>query len=169
VETKSTNWNERPGDVIKQFTQEPPVDVFGLARALGLEVLEAPLLNLSGMLVPDDPRSPSGYTIQVNSTDPFNRRRFTVAHEIAHFLLHRHRNNDGFKDDRMYRSPGATDAVEAEANRLAADIIMPRRIIRKLLDQGISDPKMMANMLQVSPDAMAIRLGLRSQFKSRAL
>ena len=65
-----------------------------------------------------------------------------------------------FKDDRMYRSPGMSDQKEAEANRLAADILMPRRLIRRLLDEGITDPEQMALRLRVSPKAMEVRLGL---------
>jgi len=163
------NWSEfRPGEIIKHFTQEPPVDVVSLAEALGLRVWEKSLPNISGMVTPDQLNGGrSGYSIYVNAEDPLNRRRFTIAHEIAHYLLHRKRMPE-FKDDRMYRSPGLSDDVEAEANRLAADILMPRRIIRKLLDQGVDDPRIMASRLMVSPDAMEIRLGLRSRFNTKA-
>ena len=163
-----TMFNKRPpGEVIREFTEHPPVDVEGLAKALGLSVYERELPGDSGMLVADHVSGPSGYTIYVNSTDAVNRRRFTIAHEIAHYLLHRNRDTRVFKDNRMYRSPGVSDAKEAEANRLAADILMPRRIIRRLLDQGVTDPILMASRLRVSPDAMETRLGLRSKFNSR--
>ncbi len=164
-----TMFNRRPpGEVIREFTEFPPVNVEGLANALGLSVFEKELPGISGMLTADHLSGPCGYTIYVNSTDPLNRRRFTIAHEIAHYLLHRNKSATAeFKDDRMYRSPGLSDAKEAEANRLAADILMPRRIIRRLLDQGISDPQQMASTLIVSPDAMEIRLGLRSKFSPR--
>jgi Zn-dependent peptidase ImmA (M78 family) len=161
-------FNKRPpGEVIREFTEHPPVDVEGLAKALGLSVWERELPGDSGMLVADHLSGPSGYTIYVNSTDAVNRRRFTIAHEIAHYLLHRNRDTREFKDNRMYRSPGISDSKEAEANRLAADILMPRRIIRRLLDQGIKDPQDMALRLKVSPDAMEIRLGLSSKFSPR--
>ena len=45
----------------------------------------------------------------------------------------------------MYWSSGISDAKEADANRLAADILMPRRIIRRLLDQGVIDPNDMTS------------------------
>jgi Zn-dependent peptidase ImmA (M78 family) len=162
---ESMTFNKRPpGEVIRQFTEHPPVNVEGLAKALGLSVWEKELPRNSGMLTADHLSGPSGYTIYVNSTDALYRRRFTIAHEIAHYLLHRNRETREFMDDRMYRSPGISDAKEAEANRLAADILMPRRIIRRLLDEGITDPQQMASRLMVSPDAMEIRLGLRSKF-----
>lgn len=164
-----TMFNRRPpGEVIREFTEFPPVNVEGLAKALGLSVFEKELPGISGMLTADHLSGPCGYTIYVNSTDPLNRRRFTIAHEIAHFLLHRNKAaTTEFKDDRLYRSPGLSDAKEAEANRLAADILMPRRIIRRLLDQGVTDPNVMADRLKVSPDAMEVRMGLRSKFAQR--
>jgi Zn-dependent peptidase ImmA (M78 family) len=49
---------------------------------------------------------------------------------------------------------------EEEANRLAADLIMPRRLIRELLEQGIKTPEGLAAKLHVSVPAMEVRLGL---------
>ncbi|MCV5491602.1 ImmA/IrrE family metallo-endopeptidase, partial [Escherichia coli] len=60
----------------------------------------------------------------MNQHDMQARRRYTLAHEIAHFLLHRHLLRDGITDDVLYRSSQSSQ-IEAEANRLAADIIMP--------------------------------------------
>ena len=57
------------------------------------------------------------------------RRRFTIAHEIAHFLLHRDKIGDQLSDDAMYRSSLSSDDERA-ANRLAADILMPMGLIQ---------------------------------------
>lgn len=150
----------KPGDIIKHFTQEYPVDVAGIAEALGIKVWEDDLPGLSGVIEPDKLRGgSSGYSIVVNASDPYGRKRFTIAHEIAHYLLHRNRDTKQFKDDRMYRS-GISSQLESDANRLAADILMPRRLIRQLLDSGITDPEQMAEALQVSNRAIRLRLGL---------
>ncbi|KKK54288.1 hypothetical protein LCGC14_3086240, partial [marine sediment metagenome] len=53
-----------------------------------------------------------------------------LAHEIAHFLLHRDRLRNGIVDDVLYRS-SLSNALEAEANRLAADIIMPWHLMKE--------------------------------------
>lgn len=166
METMTADWADKPvQEIIRSFTDNPPVNIVGLAEALGIKVWEKPMPTFSGMVMPDDINGGrSGYSIYVNSEDSLNRRRFTIAHEIAHYLLHRNKYTGSFKDDRMYRSPGVSSASEAEANRLAADLLMPRRLIRKLLAEGISDPYLMANQLQVSSDAMQVRLGLRSKF-----
>ncbi len=161
----TVNFSEwSPGEIIKHFTQSPPVDVVALAEALGLKVEEKPLSGISGMLVPDAQNGgSSGYAIYVNAPDARTRKRFTIAHEIAHFLLHRNKDTKEFRDDIKYRSPGVSDALEGQANRLAADILMPRRLIRKLLDEGITNPRTMAEKLGVSLHAMEIRLGLHTK------
>lgn len=150
-----------PGDIIKSFTQQPPVNVIGMAEALGLRVWEMDLgPDVSGMIFLDPKNGgTSGYSIGINSADSYFRKRFTVAHEIAHFLLHRNRITNQLKDDKMYRS-GIGNQLEYQANRLAADILMPRRLIRYLLEHGVSNPDEMAQRLQVSKPAMYTRLGL---------
>src|SRR3546814_3235070 len=61
----------------------------------------------------------SGFAIYVNGSHPRVRRRFSIAHEIAHFALHRNLIGDGVTDDAMYRS-NLSSAVEVQANRMAA-------------------------------------------------
>jgi len=58
----------------------------------------------------------------------------------------------------MYRGLGGHE--EAQANKLAADILMPLPLIQKLMNQGITDVDQLASTLQVSGVAMRIRLGI---------
>lgn len=103
---------------------------------------------------------PSGFSIAVNGNDHPLRQRFTVAHEIGHFILHRSVLESGdLVDDAMYRSR-LSSKEETAANRLAADILMPQQLIRSLLDAGVRDVESLAKRLQVSLPAMKIRLGI---------
>src|SRR5690348_3700946 len=71
--------------IAKYGVTRPPVPVDEIARMLGAEVRYSPGNdNVSGALV----RSPQGIVIGVNSAQHFHRQRFTIAHELAHFLLH---------------------------------------------------------------------------------
>ncbi|KPX96568.1 hypothetical protein ALO61_200138 [Pseudomonas savastanoi pv. nerii] len=102
-------------------------------------------------------------TIKVNRHDVKERQRFTIAHEIAHFLLHRDRLANGITDDVLYRS-GLTDDLERQANRLAADIIMPYNLIQIALSSLNSlktedKLKTISELAQVSLAAVRIRLG----------
>jgi len=102
-------------------------------------------------------------TIKVNRHDVKERQRFTIAHEIAHFLLHRDRLANGITDDVLYRS-GLTDDLERQANRLAADIIMPYNLIQVALAnlnslKAEEKLKNISELAQVSLAAVRIRLG----------
>lgn len=148
-------------EILEQFTGEVPVRVGALAKALGLKVVLAALpMNVSGLIKPDDD---GGFVIKVNRFEPKHRQRFTIAHEIAHFLLHRDRIQAGVVDSVLYRSKLSSRA-EAEANRLAADIVMPRRKIQELagLENVMFDDQLiesLAQQFEVSKQAMEIRMG----------
>lgn len=147
--------------VIERFQHSAPVDVTALAEALGLSVWEDETLpeGISGKLFLDPVSGgASGYSIVVRASDAYVRRRFTVAHEIAHFILHRDRIGSSLTDDAMYRS-GLSTREEAEANRLAADILMPRPLIAHYIKSyGSADPEVLASIFHVSEAAMRIRL-----------
>jgi Zn-dependent peptidase ImmA (M78 family) len=149
-----------PGQVILRHQTAPPVDVSAIARDLGVNVWEMQNLpeNISGKIFRDPLNGgSSGYSIGVNATEGFNRKRFTVAHEIAHFILHRDKIGDELTDDAMYRS-GLSTREEVQANQLAADIIMPVKLIRYLQSLGYTDTGALAAALQVSEAAMKVRL-----------
>jgi hypothetical protein len=151
-----------PGQIIAKYQAQAPVDVVAIASDLGLNVWKKSFPeSISGKIFRDPMNGGrTGFSIAVNESHSLVRQRFTVAHEIAHFILHRRKLESGdLIDDAMYRS-GLSTQDETAANRLAADILMPLPLIRKLLDAGIRDPKSLAARLQVSLPAMRIRLGL---------
>ena len=101
--------------------------------------------EVSGEIYPDlFSGGSSGYSIRVNVSHPLVRKRFTIAHEVAHFLRHRDRISNSLIDDRMYRSRLGT-TVESEANQLAADLLMPRRLVGQFRNSGITTPRDLAN------------------------
>lgn len=147
--------------IIAQFQQSAPVDITALATSLGLAVYDDPdmPLGVSGVITRDlSGESPSGYTISVNANEPYLRRRFTVAHECAHFLKHKDRIGDGIMDDPMYRSEKMNSQEEFEANNLAADLLMPRHLVVPRMKQGFADVSALARSFQVSEPAMKVRL-----------
>jgi hypothetical protein len=148
-------------NVIRRFTDNIPVDVIGLANALGLTVIDSDLGTNAGEIFRDIRRGGfSGYSILVNANDPHVRQRYTVGHEIAHFLRHRDRVKNRLVDDRMYRS-GQGRTVEYEADALAADLLMPRRMIAEFRAAGLTNIEELAAKFDVSVPAMRRRLGIR--------
>ncbi len=148
-----------PGQVILRHQAKAPVDVTSIANELGINVWEMVLPEgISGKIFKDPLNGgESGYSIGVNKSEWYLRKRFTLAHEIAHFILHRDQIGDELTDDAMYRS-GLPTREEAQANRLAADILMPAHLILRLKASGCDSPSKMADALQVSEEAMKIRL-----------
>ncbi|WP_375549805.1 ImmA/IrrE family metallo-endopeptidase [Oceanicaulis alexandrii] len=149
--------------VIQNALSEIPVKVGKLARDLGLEVKAASLRpGISGELRRSD-STKSGFIIRVNRHERKYRQRFTIAHEIAHYLLHRHHiGQNGIVDDLLYRS-SLSDAREAQANRLAADLLMPNFQLKKALEDSLTSNKQQlvsdfATAFDVSEAAMRIKL-----------
>lgn len=98
-----------------------PFDVFGLASVLGVPVIPRPMEpNISGYFR----NSADGFQIGVNSLHHPNRQRFTVAHEIGHFMLHR--EHGSFEDGLLFRN-NQFNQQEREANLFAALLLMPDR------------------------------------------
>lgn len=163
----SREWHSLPDGIrnqIEQVQQDAPVRLSVLARELGVRVLSTSLPDgISGEIRPaaDDPNS---YIIKVNRKDPARRQRFTVAHELAHFLLHHDAIGTGISDDALYRS-ALSNTREAQANRLAADILMPESLVDQWSERAeafkVDDRvEFLADKLNVSEAAMRIRLGL---------
>lgn len=112
-------------EAIGPLLNQTPVSVGAVAERLKIEVISITLpADVSG-LIKKMSAEEKVYQIQVNNTDVAVRQRFTVAHELAHYLLHRSQiGTDGITDSILYRSK-LSDKTEAEANRLGAAILLP--------------------------------------------
>ena len=147
--------------IILKYTCQKPVPLGALANDLGITVKVAALdRGRSGLIE----RGDDSYRIKVNRYETRERQRYTLAHEIAHFLLHQDRINESgaIVDNVLYRS-GQPEQIEYEANRVAADLILPDDLVHAdlaTLGLPISDGviERLAREWQVSKAAMEIRL-----------
>lgn len=65
-----------------------PVNVISIAKAYGIDVYETEFNNeISGIIRYDKEREK--YEIIVNKNNAWVRKRFTIAHELGHYFLHR--------------------------------------------------------------------------------
>lgn len=147
-------------EIVKEHQKAIPVQTVSIANALGIKVYKVPgwPADLSGM-VRKNVDSEGGFDIFVNQDHREVRRRFTIAHEIGHVILHPHLIGDGITDDALLRS-GLSNSVEAQANRFAADILMPRDKLHEYIKSGITSVSELALQFNVSEQSMAIRLGV---------
>jgi Zn-dependent peptidase ImmA (M78 family) len=149
-----------------------PVDV--VAVRLGLRLREAPLgEGVSGVLLVEGGSGTIGY----NEGHHPVRQRFSIAHEIGHYILHavEDRSTGIFIDKqptahlkREYRRDSASStgekSQEIQANGFAAALLMPKELVVKEvegLDPDIDDEDAiseLATTFEVSPQAMSLRL-----------
>jgi Zn-dependent peptidase ImmA (M78 family) len=136
-----------------------PVDPVGVARSLGINVFQAPLTNtLSGMIAKVS--ADAGTDIVVNSEHAPVRQRFTVAHELGHYVAltsDPERASMPFIHRRDTLSACGTDSEEIFANQFAAELLMPRAEVLNSRRMGL-DLYRLAARFHVSVDAMSYRL-----------
>jgi Zn-dependent peptidase ImmA (M78 family) len=133
----------------------PPVDMRALAGKLGLELVE--------MRLPDDisgkiERDGNIYRVTVNAAHGERRKRFTIAHEIAHYVLHRDLFDKGIVDDALYRSANMPDAIERQASHYGASLLMPDHLVRKFWETGPRTKEALADRFEVSVPVAEIRI-----------
>lgn len=162
-------------DLLKSSnTRAIPVRVDTVAHYLGIKVEFVQLgENVSGLLIIEQGKP----TIGINESHPFVRQRFTLAHEIGHYVLH---GNDAtlFIDKKysvVFRDPNTSSGehrAEIQANQFAAALLMPyplleAEVTRRNLDLGDDKALMMlAREFQVSVQAIGYRLSNLELFEA---
>lgn len=157
--------------IYSKYASSVPFDVISFARNLGIEVIENSEL----------PESTSGYikefnnkkiVICVNKSHYFNRKRFTVAHELGHYFLHREKLKEGVLEEvhreklknniynnAMYRDSNQVDSLDIEnaANDFGANLLMPEMYFVKLWNRDDFSIRDMAKYFLVSESAIITR------------
>jgi Zn-dependent peptidase ImmA (M78 family) len=138
---------------------EVPIPIEDVANLLGLRISRAPSTEFSGLLLRKDGKA----LIGVNSSEAPVRQRFTIAHEIGHFVLHPQK--DAFVDFRKNTGAGEVRPPrERHADMFAAALLMPRKALlkdfRRLARDVDTDnlTKTLSKRYSVSEDAMRFRL-----------
>jgi Zn-dependent peptidase ImmA (M78 family) len=143
----------------------PPVPIEEIIRKHGeIAVKYSDLDEVSGLVV----RQAGNIVIGVNRAHSATRRRFTLAHEFGHVLLHEGKEVRFDKEFRYnLRSDISTtglDAEEVEANFFAASLLMPRAFMdadprtHSVEVEDTAGLRELARSYGVSPQAMALRL-----------
>jgi hypothetical protein len=142
------------------------VPVVEIARALDIvEIRFETLTNFEGALITTPER---GYgSILVNQRSNSGRRRFTIGHELLHFLspVHLPTSPDGFWCGRRDMTVSQVDSMdrhmrqESEANAFAIELLAPLKRIRSYL-QGEPDLAAVSSMsdeMDISKEAASRR------------
>lgn len=158
------------------FELAAPVDLDGIAEVLGIEVdetVDPANASVVGKISLTDTSAKIWINPLENSYTP--RRRFTLAHELGHFCLHLSASRRAFIDTRkaMNRTASYWNIYESEANKFAADLLMPEQLVisegKKIISayREANEEKvipvseftdLLARRLQASTEAMEYRL-----------
>jgi Zn-dependent peptidase ImmA (M78 family) len=145
-----------------------PVPIEEIAIALDIkEILPLEAEGFEGGLITYSDKSEG--TILVNKKNSHQRQRFTIGHELGHFLSpwHEPTADNGFlcKSSDFVVSDQKTKnkahRIEAEANKFSASLLMPEKYLRKDI-RALGDPDLkhiwqLADKYDVSKEALARR------------
>ena len=147
---------------------EIPIDPSVIAKKLGARVekdFDFDRMDESGRIEKID----GEYVIWINPIDAPVRQRFTLAHELGHLELHLKTGKvERFEDTpvTLYRIDKESNPQEWEANRFAAELLMPSDKVKEVFEELNEYPlyeeyeviESMAKKFEVSQAAMRIRL-----------
>jgi Zn-dependent peptidase ImmA (M78 family) len=113
-------------------------------------------------------RRGSTWVIGINIFHSPRRQRFTMAHELGHYLLHRD-SLDGEKkiELMLLRSDASNSTQEKQANEFASELLIPSKELEKNIKDGIDSIDMLSEVFEVSIAAIrykAYKLGYLGRY-----
>ena len=162
---------EKFNQIYAKYRNKFPISVIDIAHELGIGVYKTSELpdNISGFITKEED---GRFSIYVNQKHSATRKMFTIAHEVGHYVLHSdviasgnqfitHPKSDFFLESAMARSNELNNNEidkkrETEANKFAADLLMPLEEFKKIVDK-YDDIHQVAEYFGVSCSAASIR------------
>lgn len=138
-----------------------PVDVIAIANSNDIKVYEGDLdKKISGAIRYN--KEDDIFEILVNKNDVSTRQRFTIAHELGHYFLHRDfLRCEELHVDIMYRTMSNINIKdrerEKEVDYFAGALLMNRMLLEKMYNENNSIQEL-SDMFDVSVSAMTVRL-----------
>ena len=129
----------------------PPVDIVSITRRYGIQILQWAFIDseICGLLhwIDNVP------VIILNARHSWARKRFTLAHELYHYLV----NMPSPQAALMFKRGNPPKNAERNADRFAACLLMEAGLVSEFAKRGLSADAI-ARRLCVSKSAMGIRL-----------
>jgi Zn-dependent peptidase ImmA (M78 family) len=152
-----------PKDLVQEIFRQcpnlkPPIPVRELAVASGiLEILTVNSSVIEGMLVTDEGKE-AGVIYYNDHNRPIGRQRFTIGHELGHFLLLNHNGNMTCSNTDVSLSSHSVDLIEKEANDFSQLLLLPEKLLKTELQStslSIQSLQAIADLFQMSFEATA--------------
>lgn len=149
---------KRAEDILKYFGIESPeeIDLETICYFFNAEIQIKPLTGCEGRLIGYKGRA----IITVNSNSSKNRQKFSIGHELGHWLLDRGSVAHACTKSSLEQKWNGT-SIESRANRFSADLLMPEKWIRSGSvgkKFRVRDISVIADSFGVSKTAVAFRL-----------
>lgn len=132
------------------------IDVVKLAKYFGCEV-QTVTFDPTDISAKIHRNKDGGCIIQVASSESPRRQRFSIAHEVSHYVLH---DDEEFIEYRKplsdYDSPDLL-FKEVQANMLASALLMPQKLVKRAWE-STKDLDDLAEIFNVSKTAVYYRL-----------
>ena len=142
-------------------------DVRVIASKLGLGIEEGDVTGFDGALVRVKGAS-SGIIALRKSIREGGRKNFTIAHEIAHFVLPKHDESSVCRSSQIETWSRELAARELEANEFAAELLLPEAVVRTTVgspEPSLAVAKRIGQTFSASLTASAYRLAELTSFR----
>lgn len=144
----------------------PPVDLVVILRAHGIQYQEVDDFpgDVDALIIEDGTKVYAA----VNSRQHLHRRRFSLAHELGHYFLHKDSN---FEESITIDSPpsdeseiGTKDPAESEADTFAGELLVPLEMLKAHVQKGIPE---LSRIFMVSEQVVGIAISknMKTLFK----
>lgn len=133
-----TSPSELAACLIRRLAVTGKPDLYHVAERIGLRIQEVDAEGFDGTLIRAH-QGRKGIIGVKRSIGENTRKRFTIAHEIGHFLLPGHGMVEGICENREVQNWGkGLNFAELEANDFAVELLLPDPFVRKSL--SLKDP-----------------------------
>ena len=129
-----------------------PANILKIAKANDISVYKADMeKKILGAIRYNEGK----YTILLNQAQSYEQQRFTLAHELGHFFLHKEiLESEEIHVDIMYK---IENEQEEEVDYFAGALLMNRMLLEKMYRENKSIREL-AEMFEVSISVMTLRL-----------
>lgn len=158
--------NKSADEILNEYglANSAPIDIKKLLHHIGISALGKDFTALEekmgkekgsilGMLKSDGDNAAIFY----RKSDTYNRQRFTIAHELAHAMLHS--DDEPHIEYRMSEAEIENNSLEKKANIIAGELLIPLNLLAKVyMNLSIPSSITLAEKFDVSVNVMEARL-----------
>ncbi len=162
IPIENTNISDITDKIISYLNvNEYPIPIVKIARAMNFIIGKQELDDtFSGYIAIGDKiqeKFEKDRLICVNSKDNLGHQRFTIAHELAHFLFD-YRGGEYYN---TYKTTDVNNSSEKRANKFAANLLMPTKEFKRKYNKLNGDDNRIEKLMgyfEVSRKAINLRI-----------